>query len=261
MKWAVEVQKTSLAQRNLTDLLKGLGFDLIQGIEYPEISSPTIDACDTAADAYAIAKDIRSAFNGAAKIDPEFRLGSVIDYAATPPQRHSFLEAASCVMRMTSGTATMTISPPRGLSPDELVKWREEHNERQYQAELERQRALLEPAFLDPKATKAIDLLCIENPSGETLYKIYELAEGHPGNRLEFQAKFEIDKEQFNRFKDAVHNPAVTGDWARHAHHHKLNSDNPMSRVEAEQFVRGIANRWLQSVRRSRWGGAVDAQR
>lgn len=252
MKWAVEVQKTSLEHRNLADLLKVLGFDLIQGIEYPALSSPTIDTCATAADAFEIAKDVRAAFKGPAKIDPEFALGSVIDYATKPPRRHAFLEASSCVMKITSGTATLTVSPPQGISPDELVRWYEEHNERRYQAELERQRSLLEPAFLNPKAAKALELLCIENPSGETLYKIYELAEGHPNNRSAFHAEFEIDKEHFNRFKDAVHNPAVTGDWARHAYHQKPNSANPMTRAEAEQYVRRIADRWLQSIRRSR---------
>ena len=251
MKWAVEVQKTSLAQRNLTDLLKGLGFDLIQGIEYPEISSPTIDACATAADAFEIAKDVRAAFKGPAQIDPQFALGSVIDYATTPPHRHAFLEASPCVMTITGGTATITISPPPGLSTDELARWHEDHNERQYQAELERQRALLEPAFLDPKAAKAIELLCIENSTGEMLYKIYELAEGHPSNRSAFHAEFEINKEHFNRFKDAVHNPAVTGDWARHAYHQKPSSSEPMTKSEAEQFVRRIADRWLQSIRRN----------
>lgn len=250
MKWAIEVQKTSLEQRNLADLLKGLGFDLIQEKECPVLWSPTIDACATAADAFEIAKDVRAAFKGPANVDPEFALGSVIDYATSPPRRHAFLEAASSVINISCCTATITVSPPNGLSSNELAKWHEEHNERQYQSALERQRALLEPAFLDPKAAKAIELLCTENPSGETLYKIYELAEGHPSNRSVFHAEIEIDKEQFNRFKDAVHNPAVTGDWARHAYQQKPNTTDPMTRAEAEQFVRRVADRWLQSIRR-----------
>ncbi|QOJ10005.1 hypothetical protein [Nitrosomonas sp. H1_AOB3] len=252
MKWAIEVQKTSLEQRNLADLLKGLGFDLIQENECPALSSPTIDACATAADAFEIAKDVRAAFKGPANIDPEFALGSVIDYATTPPRRHVFLEGASCVMKNTCGTGAITISPPKELSSDELSKWHEEHNELEYQATLERQRVLLEPAFLDPKAAKVIELLCIENPSGETLYKIYEFAEGHHNNRSAFHDEIGINEEQFNRFKDAVHNPAVTGDWARHGIPRELNSTDPMTPTEAEQFVRRIAEKWLQSIRRSK---------
>lgn len=122
MKWAIEIQKTSLVHRNLADLLKGLGFDLIEGVEYPALSSPTIDSCATAADAFELAKEVRAAFKGPTKIDPDFVLGSVIDYATTPPRRHAFLEVASCVMRITAGTATITISPPQGLSTDELAK-------------------------------------------------------------------------------------------------------------------------------------------
>ncbi|WP_133091940.1 hypothetical protein [Thauera propionica] len=253
MKWAIEVIRTSLDGRNLADLLNGLGFDLIRGVEYPAFSSPGIDACATAADAFEMAKDVEAAFKGPARIDLEFTLGSVIDYGTTPPRRHAFAEGALRAMRITSGTATMTICPPKGLSPNELAKWHEDQNERQYQSLLERQRALLEPAFLDPRAAKIIELLCVEDPSGENLYKIYELAEGHPSNRQKFHADFAIDKEQFNRFKDAVHNPAVTGDWARHAYPQKMNSTNPMTRAEAERFVRRVADRWLQSIRQGRW--------
>lgn len=251
MKWAIEIQKTSLSRRNLADLLNGLGFSLIDGIEYPAIACSAIDACGTAAEAFEIAKEVRTVFKGPSKIDPEFGLGSVIDYSTTPPRRHAFLEVDSCVTKMTMGTVTLTVSPPAGLSPTELAKWNEEHEERQYQATLERQRALLEPAYLNPRAAKAIELLCIEAPSGETLYKIYELAEGPPSNRAAFQAQFGIDMNQFNRFKDAVHNPSVSGDWARHAYHQKPNSADPMTKAEAEQFVRGIADRWLQFIRTS----------
>jgi hypothetical protein len=250
MKWAIEIQKTSLQQRNLRDLLRGIGFDLVDGVEYPALASSSIDACETAADAFEIAKEVRAVFKGPAKIDPEFVLGSVIDFSTTPPRRHAFLEVDSCVMKITVGTATLTISPPSGLSPAELAQWNEENEERQYQDSLERQRALLEPAYLNPRAAKAIELLCIEAPSGETLYKIYELAEGHPNNRADFHGEFGIDKNQFNRFKDAVHNPSVSGDWARHAYHEKLKSTDPMTKAEAEQFVRGIADKWLESIRR-----------
>jgi hypothetical protein len=43
MKWAVEIQETSLERRNLEDLLNGLGFALIDGIQFPAFTSPEID--------------------------------------------------------------------------------------------------------------------------------------------------------------------------------------------------------------------------
>lgn len=252
MKWAIEIQKTSLEQRNLADLLTGIGFRLIEGIEYPALASPTLDACETAADAFEIAKKVRAVFKGAPNIDPEFLLGSVIDYSTNPPRRHGFIEVDSCVMTITAGAATLTISPPSGLSLAELERWNEENEERQYQAKLERQRALFEPAYLNSRAAKAIELLSAVAPSGETLYKIYELAEGHPNNRAAFHSEFGISKALFDRFKDAVHNPSVSGDWARHAYNKELNSNDPMTKAEAEQFVRSIAEKWLLSIRRCR---------
>ena len=123
MKWAIEIQKSDLGKRNLIDLLHGLGFSLVDGIEYPALTSPAIDACPTAGDAFEIAKAVRAAFKGPAKIDVELVLGSVIDFSTTPPCRHVFLEIASCVMKVTMDTVTLTISPPRGLSPADLDRW------------------------------------------------------------------------------------------------------------------------------------------
>jgi hypothetical protein len=79
MKWAVEIQKTNLERRNLEDLLNGLGFALIDGVQFPAFTSPEIDGCDTAAAVFEIAKQLRAAFTGPAQVDPTFALGSVID--------------------------------------------------------------------------------------------------------------------------------------------------------------------------------------
>ena len=152
-------------------------------------------------------------------------------------------------MTMTMGTATLTISPPTGLSPSELERWNAEYEERQYQARLERQRSRLEPAFMNQRAAKVLELLSIKDPSAETVYKIYELSEGHPDNRVEFHTRFGISREDFDRFRDAVHNPSVSGDWARHAYHGEPRTSNPMTKGEAETFVRNIAAKWLASLR------------
>ncbi len=249
MKWAIEIQSTTLEHRNLADLLAGLGFTLIDGIQFPAFTSPEIDGCNMAAEAFDIAKRLRAAFTGPAQIDPNFVLGSVIDYSSTPPKRHAFLEVQPAVLKLSAGGVTVTVSPPAGLSGDELEKWKTERAEQEYQTKLEDQRAKLEPAFRDSRAAKVLELLSIQNPSGETLYKIYELAEGHPITRSTFHAQFGISKNDFSRFQDAVHNPSVTGDWARHAYHDIPKTNNPMSRGEAENFVRSIATRWLQYVR------------
>lgn len=251
MKWAVEIQETSLERRNLEDLLNGLGFTIIDGIQFPAFTSPEIDKCDTAAAVFEMAKQLRAAFVGPAQIDTTFALGSVLDYSFDPPKRHAFLEVQSLEIEHSIGTATLTVSPPKGLSADALARWKHEHAERDYQARLEHQRSRLEPAFRNPRAAKVLELLSIKNPSAEIIYKIYELAEGHPNNRDAFHAQFGVSKDQFDRFRDAVHNPRVTGDWARHAYEEPPRTKNPMSKGEAEQFVRQIASEWLKYVRAS----------
>ena len=251
VKWAIEIQKTSLENRNLSDLLDPLGFELVEGIEYPAMTSPEIDACLTPQDAFEKAKAVRDAFKGPAEIDPNFMLGSVLDYSTRPPKRHIFVEAESCFMAITTFTADITVSPPKGLSPTQLEQWHAEKEERQYQAKLEQQRLRLEPAYFSKRAAKVIELLSVDKPSAEILYKIYELAEEHPGNRKNFQEQFGITQGQFDRFRDAVHNPVVSGDWARHAYDSKPRTSNPMTREEAEAFVREISTKWLQSQRKA----------
>jgi hypothetical protein len=51
-----------------------------------------------------------------------------------------------------------------------------------------------------------------------------------------------------NRACGAVHNPKVTRDWARHAYERKPRTVSPMTREEAEAFVRNLAERWLWFV-------------
>lgn len=236
MKWAIEIQKTSLDGRNLSDLLNGLGFTLVGGIEYPAFTSPEVDACTSATDAFEVAKAVRFAFKDTAQIDPEFALGSVIDYSNNPPRRSAFIEVESCPLTMSVGTPTLSISPPKGLSPVELERWTADYEEQQYQAKLERH------------AAKVIQLLRIENPTAETIFKIYELSQGSskPEN---FRSQFGISDVQWDRFRDAVHNASVHGDWARHATHKPLRDPNPMTKSDAETFVRDIAARWLKTLR------------
>ena len=252
MKWAVEIQKTNLERRNLSDLLDGLGFALIDGIHFPAFTSSEIDGCDTAENVFEKAKQLRAALTGSAAIDPEFRIGAVLDYSTDSPKPHYFLEVESLMMKTSIGSVTLTVTPPNELTADELERWEEEQAEREYQIKLESQRAKLEPAFLNSRAAKVLELLSIKNHSGETIYKIYELIEGHAGNRPAFHTQFGITSDQFNRFRDAAHNRNVTGDWARHARGRSLNSDNPMTKYEAIAFVRQIAAKWLEYVRTSR---------
>lgn len=251
VRWAVEIQKTTLERRNLEDLLCGLGFRVLEAEHSLVFVSEEMRRLATAAEAFELAKRVRAAMTGPSGVDSEFQLGSVLDFASDPPRRHAFLEIQSVVMRVSSGSATLTVGPPKGLSETELHAWKAKQAEREYQAKLERQRVRLEPAFRSARAEKVLSLLSQDDPSGETLYKIYELAEGHPTKRAAFQAQFGIDPAEFRRFQDAVHNPAVSGDWARHAYLDKPRSDQPMSRAEANQFVRGIAAKWLDSVRKS----------
>jgi hypothetical protein len=248
MNWAVEIQTTGLDQKNLGDLLKALGYRMTDGPEGLVFSSDEMSRCTAAADVFELAKKIRSAICGPSNVDDKFQLGRVVDYSCYPPIRHVFLEVAGGVCHATGLSASITIGPPEGLCEEELAAWHREQEKRNYQARLQKQLERLIPAYTSERASKLLELLDLKEHTGVSLYKIYELAEGHPNNRSTFLEQFGIPKSEFNRFKDAIHNPAVTGDWARHAYLDDPKTNNPMSKAEAEAFVLGLADKWLKSL-------------
>lgn len=252
MRWAVEIQNTLLERRNLADLLERLGFELVGESPNLLLTSADLDRCSTASKAFEIAKKLRDSFTGPAKTDSEFRIGSVVDYSTVPPKRHGFAEGALISLQSVMFAATATVGPPPGLSDEQLREWRAARTEAEYQAKLEEQLSKLEPAYRDPKAVRVLELLAIESQSGETLFKIYELMRGSGRNGTAFGQHFGITEDEYRRFGAAVHHDSVTGDWARHAHGDPPNSDNPMTKTEAEAFVRAIAHRWLEQIRTSR---------
>ena len=68
MKWAVEIQKTGLDHRNLEDLLDGLGFQLVEGVDFNAMYSPCFDELESANAVWEEAKKVRDSFTGAAEL-------------------------------------------------------------------------------------------------------------------------------------------------------------------------------------------------
>lgn len=250
MRWAIQIERTTLDRRNLFDLLDNLGY---QPVDVPGLEivlwSTTLEACKSADEVWEEAKRLRELVSEVTEIDPEFVLGPVLDLSSGVPKRHHFLEVEPGIIKMNGSAVTLTVSPPDDLSAEQLAEWNRRRDEQKYQAILEAQRAKLEPAFREPRAAKLLQLLKRDSHTGESLYKIYELAEGHPSCRKKFHEQFGIPELEFKRFIDAVHNPVVSGELARHAYEDKPKTANPMSIVGAESFVVGIARRWLASLR------------
>jgi len=249
IKWAFQIERTGLGQRNLIDLLNGIGF---QEVDVPGLDlafwSKTFENCGNASEVWDEAKKVRDLLSEVTEIDPELIMGPVIDLSSGKPKRHIFVEAKSGIITMTSFDATLTVSPPDNLTEEQLIEYNKRRAEKEYQIKLEAQRAKLEPAFREPRAAKLLQLLKLDSHTGESLYKIYELAEGHPSNRKIFLKQFGISEDDFKRFSDAVHNPVVSGDLARHAYEDQPKTDNPMTIAEAKSFVMEIAKRWLASL-------------
>lgn len=250
MKWAFQIEQTTLDRRNLEDLLARIGFHPadISGFDNA-FWSQEFEGFENASQVWEKAKRIRDLFVEVTEIDKDFALGPVLDLSFEKPKRHHFLEAKSGIIVTTGMDAILTVSPPDNLSKEELIEYNKRRAEQEYKTKLETQLAKLEPAFREPRASKLLQLLKRSIHRGETLYKIYELAEGHPSHRKEFHKRFGISDIDFKRFSDAVHNPVVSGEFARHAYEDRPKTDNPMTIEEAKSFVMDVAKRWLASLR------------
>jgi len=250
MKWAFQIERTTLDRRNLCDLLDGIGYQPadVPGFELV-FCSKKLEVCTNAGEVWEEARRLRELISEVTEIDPQFVLGPVIDLSSGKPKRCHFLEAKSGIIVTGSCSAKLTVSATVSLSPEQLAEWNNRHSEQEYHRRLEAQRAMLEPAYREPRAGRVLKLLKRDAHTGESLYKIYELAERHPSCRKDFHARFRINPDEFRRFTDAVHNPVVSGELARHAYEDKPKSPNPMSLAEAQSFVFGIAKRWMASLR------------
>lgn len=251
MNWSVAIQITGLEERNLGDILQALGYRMINGPEGLVFSSDEMALCTAAADVFELAKKVRSVFLGPANIDDKFQLGNVVDYSSTPPRRHAFLEVASCTCNATASVASISVGPPQGLNEEELAAWNRAQEEQKYQAQLQRQLERAVPTYRNENASLLLEFLNLKEQTGETLFKIFELMVGDADNervKRRFLANFEVSDEEFRRFSDAVHNRAVSGNWARHATMRQPKSGQPMSRTEAEAFIRSLADKWLKSL-------------
>lgn len=250
MKWAFQIERTTLDRQNLLDLLESIGY---QPADVPGLElvfwSKTLETCVNTGEVWEEAKSIRYLVSEVTEIDPEFVLGPVIDLSSGEAKRHHFLEVKSAIIVTIGLDAILTVSPPKNLSEEQLIEYNTRRAEQEYKAKLEAQLSKLEPAFREPRAIKVLQLLKRDSHNGESLYKIYELVEGHPSNRKEFHERFGISKVEFQRFSDAVHNPVVSGELARHAYEDKPKTDNPMKFAEARSFILDIAKRWLASLR------------
>jgi hypothetical protein len=251
MSWSVEIQSTGLEERNLGDILQALGYRMTNGPEGLAFSSDEIALCTVASDVFELAKKVRSALGGPANIDDKFKLGGVVDFSKSPPARHFFLEAASCTCQITCSSASITIGPPQGLDEEELIAWNLAQKERNYQAQLKRQLERVVPTYRNENASLVLDFLNCKEQTGETLFKSFELMVGDPENervKRRFLANFGISEVEYRRFSDTVHNRTVSGNWARHATMRQPKTCQPMTKAEAEAFVRNLADIWLKSL-------------
>lgn len=115
----------------------------------------------------------------------------------------------------------------------------------------------LEAADLDPTLAKVLAIAAAktEEMTTEDMWKVYELIRWHVGGinpgtaqtRLEGRAWF--TRPEYDSFHDTTHNPARSGDDARHTIGRQAPPTSaPVTLGEARQFVKRLVRNWRRTL-------------
>ena len=242
----IEIRNSDLEKINIKNLLSELRFTLLDTENGIAFTSDELNEYDTLKEVFRVAKKLRAALTGPSMVDPNFILGDVIEVDTSPQRHHKIIELLPGKYEISGETIGLKVSPPKGLSIDQKKIWKITNKEKKDNDKFKRQRTRFLASYFNPKADEIMDLCDRKSLTGTDVYKLYELMEGEPSNRVNFHSDFGIEKEQFKRFKDAVHNRKVTGNWARHAKEEEPKSENPMTKKEAIKFIKDLGERWLE---------------
>ena len=88
MRWAFQIERTTLDRRNLFDLIDSLGYPTGGRFRTSRsvLWSTSLEACTDAGEVWEEAKLVRELVSEVTEIDPEFVLGPVLDLSSGVPK-------------------------------------------------------------------------------------------------------------------------------------------------------------------------------
>jgi hypothetical protein len=246
--WIVEITKSSLPVEDLETILHSMGCVIARRPTNACVSHLHIDQHVTSEEAFAAAARVRAALRGPGLPDPEFEVGAVVDQSTG--QRHYRMESAAGRITLTGHAVMLHIAATASLLPEE----REAAQFRQAEAEHTRRLVLMSrnarAAYKRDEAKIVLELLQRPTFDSKAVWGVWESIKacfrGHGEDAC--RNHFGISLDEFQRFKEAVQKPAVSGEWARHVVGQPPTTANPMSIAEAKEFIRRVAERWLDDV-------------
>ena len=148
MKWAFQIERTTLDLRNLCDLLGNIGYQVVDIPGHELVfCSETLEGCSNPGEVWEKTKRLRELISEITEIDPEIVLGPVLDLSTDRVKRYQFVEVKPAITAMASISAKLTVSPPVGLSEEQIAEWNERRIEQQYQSKWKRSARNWSPLF------------------------------------------------------------------------------------------------------------------
>jgi len=245
MRWRVEVSDLNGDHRLLRDVLRELSITLLEEEDRRSLVSDEFEVLDTPGEVHELASRVQSIIEEATKGDPaiqlSFKIGSVIEETRDGGRRkHAFLTVAAGHFRMTGHVANLEVGTLAEVSEDERRHLEEEQREREYQQLRHKALSRIVSAFRDERALQVQRLLQGEL-TPHTMGHIADLIQDDIGSAM----RDLVPDKQLSRFYRSINHPDVFGEQARHIVSNVEPPPNPMSLEEARNFVRGLANHWM----------------
>lgn len=247
MRWQVAISDFKGDLRLLRDVLAGLSAGLIEEDGQLFLTSAEFEALGKSGDVHTQATRIVAAINGANYGDLadwlRLTLGSLVAEQKEDGRRlkHHVLVLEAAEFHVTGHSAALFVGANANLPEDDRKRIEADLKEREYQRHLRTAKSRVRSAYRDDQARKVQQLLQAELDT-QTLYHIFEIVRGDMKGAFEKLAT----KDQQARFTHSMNHPKVLGEKARHAVSTTQPPSNPMRLDEARQFIRNLAERWME---------------
>ena len=247
MRWLVEITGLEGNHRLLREVLGELSITILEQQAERFLVSETFETLGTPGDVRALVVRVRTILEEAGNTDPQlqlkFKIGSVFEEGKDGTRKkHAFAALSGGTIRMTGRvmSATLKMEPSVPPSEDERKRLEEEQKEREYQHLSRKAISRIVSAFRDDRAVQVQRILHGEL-TPQTMSHIAELIQDDIGNVI----RNLISDNQWTRFKRSISHPDVFGVQSRHIVSNDEPPPNPMSFGEAREFIRTLANRWM----------------
>ena len=251
MKWLVEIKEAAPDIEVIKLILEGLGITIIDG-DYGSdealfyIYSDEFTDCSDYKLIWKYANRLKDVITTGYRVSTSesvtIGLGNVLELAAENKYRKHIFGSVSvdlpAIIACVEGTVSYADSD---LSEEEINAKIQEADRLERRKKANKALHFIGPAVNDEAAYQVIDLLC-DQITPLKMGHIFDLIQNDIGGKMTDISS----KKDITRFTTSINHPDVFGKESRHMVSNQSPPPKPMSKNEANSFIRNLAEQWLR---------------